>query len=107
VRLNYLYYLESPEWWTIRRAAMRRAQFRCERQKPGEPRHEGPLEVHHLHYDTLGNERPEDVVVLCDPCHRNEHIPRNKRKRILEAYGQARLFDRWDDDDQAIPLEAA
>ena len=86
---------------------MRRANFRCERQKPGEPRHEGPLEVHHRHYDTLGNERLDDVEVLCSSCHRNEHTPRNKKKRVLEAYGQSRLFDRWDDDDITHPLEAA
>jgi len=103
---NYLSYLESPEWWTIRKAAMRRARFQCQRQKPGEPRHDGPLDVHHLHYETLGHEGLDDVIVLCRSCHRAEHIPRNKQKRLLEAYGQQRLpgFDRWSDDDA---LEAA
>lgn len=105
--LQYLEYLESPNWWAVRKAAMRRANFRCQRQKPGEPRHDGPLDVHHLHYDTLGHEGPDDVIVLCRPCHRAEHIPRNKRNRILEAYGQTRLFDRWDDDEATLPLEAA
>jgi len=27
------------------------------------------LDVHHLHYRTLGRERPEDVLVLCRRCH--------------------------------------
>jgi 5-methylcytosine-specific restriction endonuclease McrA len=93
---DYLEYLDSPEWWQIRRDAMRRAQFRCEREKPGDPRHEGPLEVHHRHYATLGCERLEDVEVLCRACHRAKRIPRNLRKRLLETrHGQLRLFDRW------------
>jgi 5-methylcytosine-specific restriction endonuclease McrA len=106
---EYLDYLESPEWWTIRRTAMRRANWRCEREKPGDPRHEGPLEVHHRTYENLGRERLDDVEVLCPACHRNEHIPRNVKKRQLEAYGQARLFDRWVDerDDWPVPLKAA
>lgn len=27
------------------------------------------MELHHRHYDTWGNERPEDVVMLCVSCH--------------------------------------
>jgi 5-methylcytosine-specific restriction endonuclease McrA len=92
---SYLEYLDSPEWWAIRRTAMRRANWTCEREKPGDPRHEGPLDVHHRHYDTLGNENPDDVEVLCQVCHRSEHVPRNKKKRALERHGQQRLFDRW------------
>lgn len=98
---SYLDYLDSPEWWTIRRTAMRRAQWRCEREKPGDPRHEGPLEVHHRHYRTLGCERPDDVEVLCSACHRQERIPRNLQKPILESHGQQRLFERWWGEDEA------
>jgi 5-methylcytosine-specific restriction endonuclease McrA len=96
--LNYLEYLDSPEWWTKRRAAMRRAQWRCEYEKPGDPRHEGPLEVHHRHYRTLGCEGLDDLEVLCPACHRAKRIPRNLQKRALESYGQERLFQRWGHD---------
>lgn len=27
------------------------------------------FELHHRHYDTFGNERIEDVILLCVPCH--------------------------------------
>ena len=94
---TYLQYLASQEWWTIRRAAMRRARFRCERERPGDPRHEGPLEAHHKHYRTLGCESLDDIEVLCDFCHEAERLPRNRQKRQLEQYGQGRLFDRWQD----------
>lgn len=96
-KIDYLQYLDSQEWWTIRRAAMRRAQFRCEQEKPGDPRHEGPLDVHHRHYHTLGCERLEDVEVLCRSCHRSQRLPVNLQKRNLEdIHGQQRLFERWD-----------
>lgn len=95
IHRSYLEYLESPEWWTTKRAAMRRAQWRCEYEKPGDPRHEGPLEVHHRHYQTLGCEGLDDLEVLCPACHGAKRIPRNLRKRVLESYGQERLFPRW------------
>ncbi len=31
------------------------------------------LHVHHLHYRTLGNEKPEDVRLVCKPCHERIH----------------------------------
>ena len=93
---NYVDYLCSPEWFSVRRAAMRRAQFRCEQERPGEPRHDGPLEVHHLHYESLGCERLEDVEVLCRSCHRAKRNPRYIKKALQEhCDGQQRLFDRW------------
>ena len=31
------------------------------------------LQVHHLTYDNLGNEKSKDLQVLCPPCHRKKH----------------------------------
>ena len=31
------------------------------------------LTLHHLHYDTVGRERPEDLEALCWPCHKQRH----------------------------------
>ena len=93
--VDYWVHLASIEWEALRREAMRRAGFRCERQRPGDPPHPGPFELHHLHYDTVGFETLEDVELLCQSCHRTEHAPRNRQKRLFEAYGQQRLFDRW------------
>jgi 5-methylcytosine-specific restriction endonuclease McrA len=33
------------------------------------------LHVHHLHYQTVGHEKLEDVVVCCRRCHFIEHLP--------------------------------
>jgi 5-methylcytosine-specific restriction endonuclease McrA len=31
------------------------------------------IQVHHLNYDNLGNEKPEDLLVVCRQCHRKVH----------------------------------
>ncbi len=31
------------------------------------------IQVHHLSYDNLGNEKPEDLLVVCRECHRKVH----------------------------------
>ena len=31
------------------------------------------LQVHHIHYRTLGNEEPSDLAALCDDCHGRIH----------------------------------
>jgi hypothetical protein len=62
-------YLRSPEWKARRMAAIVRAGFRCgdcgrvvfDARK---------LQAHHLTYERLGCERPEDIAIRCARCHR-------------------------------------
>ena len=37
------------------------------------------LEVHHKHYDTLGDERDEDLEALCKACHKEADYKREIR----------------------------
>ncbi len=60
----YTDYINSFQWYLKRRAALGRAGKQCERCQAS-----GALEVHHLRYDRLGYEEPEDLLVLCPPCH--------------------------------------
>lgn len=100
---DYYEYLDTPEWWAIRKQAYARAEYRCERCRGC-----GPLEVHHETYDHLGNEDLDDLTVLCRACHLAERLPRNLRKRALEHVGQLRLFHRWfDPDDDGGLAQAA
>jgi len=39
------------------------------------------LQLHHLHYETLGRERLHDVRILCDTCHEAEGRPLEALKR--------------------------
>jgi 5-methylcytosine-specific restriction endonuclease McrA len=64
VRRTYDDFLKSPEWAATRAVALKRAGGRCERC--GAP----AREVHHLTYERVGAERPEDLQALCAPCHR-------------------------------------
>lgn len=104
---TYLEYLESPEWWRLRKLALQRANYTCERCPC-----RITLNVHHRTYKRLGAEYVNDLEVLCETCHRNEHATRNREKRQWELYGQLRMFDRWDGPDDgggaapAMPLAA-
>ena len=51
----------------MRRAVIRRDGGRCRVCS------ERGLEVHHIHYDNVGRESPEELVYLCQPCHVKEH----------------------------------
>jgi 5-methylcytosine-specific restriction endonuclease McrA len=65
---TYQLYLRSP-WWTARKAAVIRARgYRCQRCGS---RYE--LELHHRTYVRLGHELPDDVELLCAPCHGRQH----------------------------------
>ena len=45
------------------------------------------LHVHHNTYENLGNERDEDLIVLCIRCHKAFHLKldRRTRKKLLKA----------------------
>ena len=61
-------YLRTPEWRAKRDAAIACASDRCARCGS-----RGLLDVHHLTYERLGAEFGTDLLVLCRPCHRQEH----------------------------------
>jgi hypothetical protein len=68
ISTEYRQYLRSPEWDGRRRKALYRAGYRCE--KCGKAK---PLQVHHLTYERIFNERPGDLQAVCDRCHRRLH----------------------------------
>ena len=63
----YRAYLQSPQWECRRRETIVRAKFRCERC--GKLRAVRRLQVHHLTYEHLGDEYPEQLVAVCVRCH--------------------------------------
>jgi hypothetical protein len=70
---GYDAYINGPDWGERRKAKLRQVGYRCQGCDETER-----LEVHHLTYDRLGNERMEDLMVLCQLCHALEHgrVPR-------------------------------
>jgi 5-methylcytosine-specific restriction endonuclease McrA len=68
ISATYHEYLASDDWQVKRSDVMQQAGYRCERC--GLP---WGLQVHHVTYERLGNELPEDLACLCRDCHRKLH----------------------------------
>jgi hypothetical protein len=68
--IDYDQYLKSDEWRAQRAMALERAGYKC--SICGET---DCLNVHHKTYAHLGNERPEELQVLCKTHHWIEHNP--------------------------------
>jgi hypothetical protein len=66
--VNYHFYIQSPEWKAKADAAKERADHRCQLCNG-----DGVLHTHHRTYERLGNELPEDLIVLCANCHAKFH----------------------------------
>lgn len=65
---EYTEYLKTPRWRLFSSGLIERVR-KC--QKCSFPYE---LNVHHKTYERLGNERREDVIVLCRSCHSREHF---------------------------------
>lgn len=93
---EYERYMKSPEWYEKRQLLLVMADCRCERCG-----YRQDLEVHHLTYERLGNELPDDLQVLCVECHEEADEERRRATskrawdRRVEAYGAARYGDDW------------
>jgi 5-methylcytosine-specific restriction endonuclease McrA len=68
-RVRYQLVLLSPRWRKLRARRIASSSGKCEKCKKGSKK----FELHHLHYDTLGEERDEDVELLCLSCHKEVH----------------------------------
>ena len=67
--IKYEAYINSPEWKLFRRTIIKARGKKCEDCSAAGP----VLHLHHLTYERLGNELPEDVRLLCEPCHQKQH----------------------------------
>lgn len=67
--LPYGEYLRSPEWRSTRRHALARAGHHCQLCGSAQL----GLQVHYLTYERVGCEEPDDLAVLCLPCHAAQH----------------------------------
>ncbi len=67
--MPYKLYLQTQHWHDFRKEALRAAQYKC--QLCNEKNEQ--LDVHHRDYTNRGHETFNDVIVLCDPCHKKFH----------------------------------
>ena len=76
---QYRYHMQSSRWRETRRRMVGQAQHRCERC--GRP--SNYLELHHVTYFRLGDERDEDLQVLCKPCHNEADEERQEAMAMM------------------------
>lgn len=84
--MAYRDYLKTPHWNTVRNEFLSSEHFKgcCNRCF----RSDVTLNVHHRHYETLGFEKPRDLLALCDDCHKKTH------DRAIEADSSLRRAHR-------------
>lgn len=77
---EYYKYLKSKDWSDIKLDLIHTRGNKCERCG-NKRKHFRYLHIHHLTYRNIGNEKPEDLEILCAPCHRKEHGIEKHRRR--------------------------
>jgi hypothetical protein len=70
-RMPYGEYLQTPHWQHKREEKLRAMGYRC--QLCNRASSEAALDVHHRTYERRGEERDEDLTVLCRECHYRHH----------------------------------
>lgn len=66
--MNYNRYLQSNEWFELRKRKLESVGNACEKCEFGYE-----LRVHHLTYERIGQEKLSDLKVLCARCHNDNH----------------------------------
>ena len=82
----YNAYLQGKQWKDFRERTVKE-RGKCEKCGKVED-----LMVHHLTYERLGNELPEDILVLCEHCHREIHAKACSGKARFNTYGFRNYF---------------
>jgi hypothetical protein len=81
--MPYEQYVHTPEWKAQREAAIKRALDRCQLCNSTQTL----LFAHHRTYERRGQERPEDIFVLCVSCHARHHAHASAERRRKRAGG--------------------
>jgi 5-methylcytosine-specific restriction endonuclease McrA len=105
---RYQQVMSSPQWESLKRKVIEQRGNRCERCG----QESASLELHHVHYRSLGSEQPEDVELLCRECHTGADEARQAKGRPKRDDPQEGLIvgidgDHWgkfDSDTIYIPL---
>ena len=79
-RADYNQYINSIEWKNKRKKVLERDRYTCQECKTKSR----SLDVHHLNYETIGDEDLGDLISLCRECHKDLHtiIERERQKQL-------------------------
>lgn len=101
---RYDQHISSAEWKSLKHKIIEQRGNRCERCG----QENASLELHHVHYHSLGNEKPEDVELLCSECHSKADETRRPKRNypqeglIVDVDGD--YWGKFDPDTIYIPL---
>jgi len=90
-------YYKSEEWRQQKIFALHRANNRCEWCGLSHS-----LELHHLTYDNLYNEKPKDLIILCKDCHKKADKKREEEESIeqyhsaVDTYATKKYGEGWE-----------
>jgi 5-methylcytosine-specific restriction endonuclease McrA len=74
-RERYQQYILSPQWAHKRFEVFRRDGYMCQMC------HRMPAaQVHHKTYKNFGNEPLEDLIAVCEQCHKDHHGIKDNRR---------------------------
>ena len=90
MRIDYYEYIGSAKWKAKADMAKQRANYRCQLCNAS-----GELHAHHREYKCLGNEQPEDIIVLCSACHARFHDRLASADEEYSARDYQWLFAHW------------
>lgn len=66
---SYKDYLKTYDWNETRKVVLKETNYKCQLCGAKNVK----LNVHHNTYENIGNEHREDLIVLCDDCHKKFH----------------------------------
>ena len=66
---SYKDYLKTYDWNETRKVVLKEANYKCQLCGIKNVK----LNVHHNTYENIGNEHRENLIVLCDDCHKKFH----------------------------------
>ena len=67
--MPYKDYLNTSEWKAKRKKALKSADYKCQLCHADNVE----LNVHHNNYERRGEEKSDDLIVLCKKCHAKHH----------------------------------
>ena len=100
----YKAHINSSKWKNIKEALFKLRGRKCESKLCVEQ--SSQLEVHHLHYETFGNERFSDLMIVCSSCHPKEDREREKKteyrkesrrmEKAFQTYMEKKVGHGWE-----------
>lgn len=99
---EYEEYIKSNEWQETRQRIFKRDNYRC--VKCGASKN---LQVHHITYENMGEEKDADLVTLCEKCHNGTHNPTTLDYLLLACANAYIVYDNSTDETEKAKAKLA